>query len=258
MTTLYRFADGSIAPLNHASPFDAAWRTRVPAGWPIERPRLTPFEPRRIGSTDWSDYQPIAAPAAPVEPIAPAEPAEELEAAPAEPAAPNPVQAERVAAWAKQRDMTIAEAELEAAKPFRFEDLNGEPEPEAWGKRYPALPSVDKWRKLANKRELTAEETRAYGASVGAAIRLLQRQELIGSTTGKISLACTAFNAKKHRATLAAAFHAGCAADKRAWAFGGAKSLSVGSNGQTIEEAYEAAMAAKAKRLAREEMREAA
>lgn len=45
---------------------------------------------------------------------------------------------------------------------------------------YPALPSVNKFRKLAAKRDLTAEETKAYGRSVLESIRELQRSELLG------------------------------------------------------------------------------
>jgi hypothetical protein len=78
------------------------------------------------------------------------------------------------------------------AKPFRFEDLNGKPEPASWGPVYPktASASVEKWRKLERKRELTADETRAYGASVGEWIRKLNRPP----RSGPISLKCTVQN----------------------------------------------------------------
>ena len=44
---------------------------------------------------------------------------------------------------------------------------------------YPNLTGVAKWRKLASKRELSAEETKAYGRSVLEGIRQLQRQEIM-------------------------------------------------------------------------------
>ena len=156
--TLHTFADGSIGPLNHPSPFDAAWRTRVPSSWPSDdQPK------RRMGSSSGWDcraYSPIG---------------EERKAALA-------------AMTAKARDVETAAA----AKPFRFEDLNGQPEPKTWGPVYPTLPGVEKWRKLERKRELTPAETREYGASVGAAIRALQYRELCGARPGPIDLRCTA------------------------------------------------------------------
>jgi hypothetical protein len=157
------------------------------------------------------------------------------------------IQQERVAAWAERRGLAEKEAAALAAKPFRFEDLNGAPEPESWGPVYPALPSVDKWRKLARKQELTGDETRAYGAAVHAAIRLLQRQELGVTGKAEVDLRCTAFDARKHRGKLTAALHAQANADRRAWA-----------TSQAIAEAYEAAMKAKRARLAALELRKAA
>jgi hypothetical protein len=52
-----------------------------------------------------------------------------------------------------------------AARPFRFEDLNGGRDPERWGPTYPktASAAVEKWRAIARGRELTGDETRAYG-----------------------------------------------------------------------------------------------
>jgi hypothetical protein len=50
----------------------------------------------------------------------------------------------------------------------------------AFGPLYPALPQAAKFRRLANGRELTREETKAYGATVLQGIRNLQRLELIG------------------------------------------------------------------------------
>lgn len=49
---------------------------------------------------------------------------------------------------------------------------------EPFGPTYPALPSVAKWRKLADKRELTKEETKAYGRAAIEAFRKMQRDEL--------------------------------------------------------------------------------
>lgn len=46
--------------------------------------------------------------------------------------------------------------------------------------QYPALPGVAKFRKLANGRELTKEEGKAYGRAVLEGIRSLQRLELVG------------------------------------------------------------------------------
>ena len=126
-------------------------------------------------------------------------------------------------------------------RPFRFEDLNGRPEPESWGPIYPQLPSVEKWRKVDRTRGLTPEEEACYADSITAAIRLLQRQELMGNAGKEPSLRCTVFDAKKHRAKLLTAFHTQCATDKRAWALGQSKDCA----GDTIAEAYEKAMDAK-------------
>ena len=98
--------------------------------------------------------------------------------------------AERAAAW-ETMQANIARRENEArTRPFRFEDLNGRPEPKSWGPIYPNLAGVEKWRKLERKRELTAEETRAYGAAVGEAIRRLNRPP----RSAPISLKCTVQN----------------------------------------------------------------
>ena len=75
-------------------------------------------------------------------------------------------------------------------RPFRFEDLNGKPEPASWGPVYPNLAGLEKWRKLERKRELTDEETRAYGRAVGEAIRRLNRP----AKSGPINLRCTVQN----------------------------------------------------------------
>jgi hypothetical protein len=162
--TLHCFADGSIGPANHPSPFDAAWRTRIPSSWASDdQPK------RRIGSSDgWDERKAYA-----------------------------PVSQERKAALAAITAKT-REAETEAAaKPFRFEDLDGKPEPKSWGPLYPTLPGVEKWRKIDRKRPLSPQETREYGAAVGAAIRALQRRELCGDTRQEVDLRCTVRNTTK-------------------------------------------------------------
>jgi hypothetical protein len=164
--TLHTFADGSIGPANHPSPFDAAWRTRIPSSWSTpqdDQPK------RRIGSSDgWDERKAYA-----------------------------PVSQERKAALAAITAKT-REAETEAAaKPFRFEDLDGKPEPKSWGPLYPTLPGVEKWRKIDRKRPLSPQETREYGAAVGAAIRALQRRELCGDTRQEVDLRCTVRNTTK-------------------------------------------------------------
>ena len=72
-----------------------------------------------------------------------------------------------------------AKARENAARPFRFEDLDGAPEPTQWGPVYPktASPAVQKYRKLAHARPLTGDETHAHGHAVGEWIRVLQRRE---------------------------------------------------------------------------------
>ena len=75
-------------------------------------------------------------------------------------------------------------------RPFRFEDLNGEPEPKEWGPVYPRMACLDKWRRLSRKRDLTDQETRDYGRAVGDAIRALNKPP--GSRP--ISLKCNVQN----------------------------------------------------------------
>lgn len=98
--------------------------------------------------------------------------------------------------------------------PFRFEDLNGKPEPETWGPRYskPPKPDRKRWR-----------EPPSFCAS-GQPFE---------------------FNAAKHRAKLKAEFVALANADKRAWANNLTKSCLIGTKNMTIQEAYKAAMATK-------------
>jgi hypothetical protein len=104
------------------------------------------------------------------------------------------IDAERAAALAAMAANREAAEQEALAKPFRFEDLNGKPEPKSWGPVYPNLPGVEKWRKLEKKRELNDAEIRQYGASVGAAIRALQRRELCGVARTEINLKCTVIN----------------------------------------------------------------
>jgi hypothetical protein len=129
-------------------------------------------------------------------------------------------------------------------RPFRFEDLYGEPDPVSWGPAYPktASAAVEKWRSIERVRELTTDEAREYGAAVGAWIRGLNKPP--GYT--KVPMASTEFNAARHRAKLIAAFHARASADRRAWANGD----KVGWRHDTIQQAYAAAMDAKRRRLA--------
>jgi len=81
----------------------------------------------------------------------------------------------------------------EPATPFRFEALEGNCEPKEWGKPYPQLgAAVEKYRKLARGRALTADETRAHGQAVGVA--MLQRRELCGDARLEIDLRSTCVN----------------------------------------------------------------
>jgi hypothetical protein len=164
---------------------------------------------------------------------------------PVAPATAPDWRAERAEAW-QATHAKAAEADKAAvARPFRFEDLNGKPEPESWGPVYPksASAAVEKWRRLERGRELTAAEAREYGAAVHAWIRGLNKSD--GAPRAEVSLKSTEFNAARHRAKLIAAFHATAAADRRSWALGQAKD----ANGRTIVDLYEAAMAAKRARL---------
>lgn len=99
----------------------------------------------------------------------------------------------------------------EDLRPFRFEDLNGAPEPEHWGPKYsrppkPAKVAVDRW---------------PANCASG------QKGD---------------FDAKKHCAKLRAEFTAQANADRRAWAAGEAKSGLFGQRDLTIAQAYAKAM----------------
>ena len=142
----------------------------------------------------------------------------------------------------------------DTAKPFRFEDLNGKPEPASWGPVYPktASAAVQKWRMVARGRELTADEKRAYGQAVGEWIRNLNAIK----PAPRVSLE---YKMPDYAAQARARFAADAARDRREWALGKRKSDCVGVSGLTIAQAYALAMKAKRARLeALEPMREAA
>ena len=127
---------------------------------------------------------------------------------------------------------TISESiQSERIAPFRFEDLNGKPEPEAWGPVY--------------------DIKRKRGQSVSEAIREKQISELRSAANGKwhVNLAADLkykFSAAKHRARVKAEFTAQCNADKRNWADGKPRY----GKTETIVEVYKQAMLDKAARLA--------
>lgn len=142
------------------------------------------------------------------------------------------------------------------ARPFRFEDLEGKPEPAQWGPAYPktASASVEKWRAIARGRELTADESAAYGQAVHAWIRTLNAPKRAPNSMPETSNCASGqaleFDAAKYRATLRARFHAQAASDRLAWASDKLKD----SSGRTIREAYKAAMAEKRARMAATEL----
>ena len=131
--------------------------------------------------------------------------------------------------------------------PFRFEDLNGEPEPAAWGPIYPktASAAAEKWRMTARGRELTVDEKRAYGHAVGEWIRNLNAIK----PAAKISLE---YKMPDFAAQARARFAADAARDRREWALGKAKnchgltirSLPRAMNAKRAREAAQFAMAA--------------
>lgn len=147
----------------------------------------------------------------------------------------------------------------DTARPFRFEDLNGKPEPAHWGPAYPktASASIEKWRQVARGRELSSEEARAYGQAVHAWIRGLNAPKRAPDTLPERSNSASGqageFDAAKYRATLRARFHAQAASDRLAWATGKLKD----SHGRTIRQAYAAAMAEKRARQAALELKAA-
>jgi hypothetical protein len=159
-------------------------------------------------------------------------------------------EAAAIIARATNAPTIVKASEIEAeyvARPFRFEDLNGKPEPVSWGPVYPktASAAVEKWRMTARGRELSAEEKRAYGQAVGEWIRGLNSIK----PAPRVSLK---YVMPDYAAMARAAFAAAANADRRDWALGKLKSNLVGSLGLTIEQAYAQAMAEKAARLAGE------
>lgn len=135
----------------------------------------------------------------------------------------------------------------DTAKPFRFEDLNGKPEPASWGPCYPktASAAVEKWRMTSRGRELSIDEKRAYGHAVGEWIRNLNSIK----PAPRLSLD---YKMPDYAAKCRAEFAADAGRDRLNWALGKAKNC----QGLTIKQAYAQAMAAKRGRL--EPMREAA
>jgi len=84
---------------------------------------------------------------------------------------------------------------FESAPPF-------DPTPEQWrelhnnpecGPRYPRLEVVEKWRRLNRGRDLTREETRAYGAAVLKAIHAVNHSGLMRTA---VDTRCTVWDAK--------------------------------------------------------------
>lgn len=178
------------------------------------------------------------------------------------PQAFNPVDARRamiVERFANEAPTFEAEpapqVETALTRPFRFEDLQGKPEPEKWGPLYPktASAAVEKWRALGRVRELTPDEKRQHGRAVGEWIRALnnpavKRHEIPASDL-KYRLTCAAI-----RGRCRAAFAAAANAERRAWADGKPRP----GTKWTIRDEYKAAMAAKAARIAREALPAAA
>lgn len=141
------------------------------------------------------------------------------------------------------------------ARPFRFEDLDGKPEPAHWGPAYPktASQAVEKWRAIARGRELTADESAAYGQAVHAWIRTLNAPKKTAGTLPETSNCASGqaleFDAAKYRATLRAKFAAQAASDRLAWASGKLKGFAAGERGLTIAQVYARAMHEKRARM---------
>lgn len=135
---------------------------------------------------------------------------------------------ERAAAW-ETMQANIERRENEARmRPFRFEDLNGKPEPDKWGPKYSKPPKTD--RKVSIDRFPT-------NCASG------QKYD---------------FDCAKYRNQMRARFAAEANADKLAWATGKLTLHRVGMRPGSIELVYKLAMAEKRARLALADMREAA
>jgi hypothetical protein len=146
-------------------------------------------------------------------------------------------------AWRAQRQLLrTTKARARGHGPFRFEDLNGEPEPEKWGPVYNlSSASLEKWRKIACGRELTADEASAYGQAVHAAVRAANAPKKAPNTlptsSNCASGQATTFSAAKHRAKLIGELRSAVARERLAWA-----------TGEGIREAYARAMVDKRNR----------
>ena len=132
---------------------------------------------------------------------------------------------ERAAAIEAMREKAYQEGRSRNARPFRFEDLNGRPEPKSWGPVYT--------KPVKAKRAFNDETNIPTNCASG------QKHD---------------FEAAKHRAKMRAEFAAACAADRLAWASGKARDC----RGLTIKQAYALAMKAKRARLEALELAEAA
>ena len=129
--------------------------------------------------------------------------------------------AERAAA----RERAPSGDRVYTARPFRFEDLNGAPEPAKWGPKYT--------KPVKAKRAFNDETNIPTNCASG------QKHD---------------FEAAKHRAKLRAEFAAQANADRLAWAIGKARD----SRGLTIKQAYALAMKTKRARLEASKLAEAA
>ena len=163
--------------------------------------------------------------------------------------------AERLAKQTAEKERKRAEKERKRCVPFRFEDLNGKPDPDRWGPLYPDTSSaaVKKWRALAASRPLTDAETREYGASVHAWTRsrlAVTPAQGLNHKSNCASGQSGTYNRKKYRAAMIARLNEQAAENRRNWAEGKAKSGLVGQWDMTIGQVYAQAMAEKAVRLA--------
>lgn len=135
------------------------------------------------------------------------------------------IEIERANAWRAMADKMAADRVDACARPFRFEDLNGKPEPASWGPKYT--------KPVRAKRPFNDETNIPTNCASG------QKR---------------CFDAAKHRAKIRAEFAAAANAEKRAWADGKSKNC----QGLTIKQAYALAMKAKRARLQALELEEAA
>lgn len=155
----------------------------------------------------------------------------------------NPLDAERAVALANCADYLAAKELEKRTRPFRFEDLEGKPEPEKWGPCYPktASAAVEKWRKAARLRDLTEDEARQYGAAVHAwigSLNAVKPHHGLALASNSASGQPTEFSAAMHRRKLLGELHSAAARDRAAWAIS-----------KEIGEAYKAAMEVKRARL---------